>query len=480
MTGTCRLQHKKARSSTILGMRFLPLTQRLVSCLLLMGTGVCVTAHAQSPGMNIGVQALIHSAISAHPAMRAQNGLSKAAQSGVTGAKWQFWPTPSVSIEQANTSDPSYQGDSQVAILRLQQPLWTGGRLTNNLAKAEAQVLATQADVASTQQQLALRVVQLWSDAVAARHKLSAYRESRQIHARLLALVERRMDEGVSAKADVELARNRLDSVEAEIASAQAQFDTALSRIELLTQRSVTSEAFSRSDSGYPPEEVATPATLLTSARDMSPSIAKARALARIAEIDINLAKAALSPEIYLRAERQYGSFNLVNQSPQNRIFIGLSTAFGGGLSSLSSIERAQALNTAAMEDVQTQQLAVDEQVQGDTILLRTAQQRRQGLLRAKESAIEVYASWERQFLAGRKQWQDLMNAAREQSQTELQLADAIGAQHLASWRLAVLTKGVEGTLALPLRSLPMASSPEAVTQALSTKSVNSTVDANN
>ena len=52
-------------------------------------------------------------------------------------------------------------------------------------------------------------------------------------------------------------------------------------------------------------------------------------------------------------------------------------------------------------------------------------------------------SSWERQFLADRKQWQDLMNSARDQAMTDTQLADAIGSQQLSAWRLAILTRGL-------------------------------------
>lgn len=385
-----------------------------------------------------------------HPAVRAQSGLGKAAQSGVEGAKWQYWPTPSIGVEQAGTNDPSYRGDKTVTILRLQQPLWTGGRLDGNLSKAEARAIAAQADLEVTRQQLALRVVQAWSDAEAAQGKLATYKRSHDVHARLLTLVERRTREGASAQADIDLARSRLEGIEADLAAAQAQRDTALDRLKLLTGQSVPVDALGQAARALPPELVIELDTLLNAAREQSPQIAKARAQARIAAADIDIAKAALSPEVYLRAERQYGNFSLPGQAAQNRIFIGLATAFGGGLSSFSSVDAAQEQYRAAQEDIQVQRLAIDEQVQGDATLYRTAATRRTSLERVLKSSVDVTSSWERQFLAGRKQWQDLMNATRELTQTDTQLADALGAQQLAGWRLVILTRGVDAVLTLP------------------------------
>jgi len=49
-----------------------------------------------------------------------------------------------------------------------------------------------------------------------------------------------------------------------------------------------------------------------------------------------------------------------------------------------------------------------------------------------------VLASYERQFQAGRKTWQDLLNAAREVAQNEFSLTDAQSTIQGAMYRLQV------------------------------------------
>ena len=394
-----------------------------------------------------GLPSLIGEALIQHPSLRVQASMQAAAKAGVEGAIWQYWPTPSLALERAITDDPAYRGDHSVITLRLQQPLWAGGRLSGNLSKANAQTIVAQADFESIRQQLALRVAQSWSDIAAAQGKVIAYEQSRDVHARLLALVERRTREGASAQADIDLARSRIDGIEADLTSAQAQRDTAMGKLGLLVGRVVRLDELGHTTDSRPPEPAAGQEHRLSSAREQSPLIAKARAQVKIAQADVDIAKAALSPEVYLRAERQYGNLYQANQDPQTRLFVGLSTVFGGGLSSLSGIDVARARQRAAQEDIQTQQLAIDEQVLGDITLERSTGMRRSNLERVRLSSNEVYASWERQFLAGRKQWQDLMNAAREQMQNEVQLADTIAAQHLVGWRLSILTQGLDATL---------------------------------
>lgn len=396
---------------------------------------------------------LMAEALARHPTMRSQQELVQAARAGVDAARWQFWPTPSVAIEQAGGSgdDPALAGDKRVTVLRLQQPLWTGGRLTANLDKAQARALVAQSDVEIARQQLALRVLQGWVDAIVANLKVLAHERSLRTHEQLLALVRRRTAEGVSAEADVELARSRLETVWADLAASRAQRDGALERLSVLVseQAIAARELPLTGDLPLPAAADAQrpAAAALQAALAVSPQYAKAQAQARVAEAEVEAARAARWPEVSLRMERQHGEHARIGAAPQSRVFVALNSSFGAGLSTLSGIEAALAQQRSALEELQVQQRAIDEQVRGDLVLARVAADRRASLLRSRSAAADVSESWRRQFLAGRKQWQDLMNAEREVTQADVQLADAIGAEQLSGWRLAVLTAGVDAVL---------------------------------
>jgi adhesin transport system outer membrane protein len=395
---------------------------------------------------------LLAETLSTYPALRMQRGLGEAAQAGIEGARWQFYPTPSIAVEQASSSsrDISYGGDNHVTTLRLQQPLWTGGRLTGNLNKAEANALIAQADFENTRQQLAVRLILAWGEGVAAQAKLRSFEQSKQAHARLLDQVKRRSEEGASAQADIQLARARLDATDAEVVSAKVQRDTALAKLANMAGHPLPKDSLPDSiDPAAIDREIhgVTLDSLLEMAWQGSPQRIKGEAQVQQADAEIAIAGASLWPEVYLRAERQDGNFSVAGLPPQNRIFIGLSTALGAGLSAQSSINAARARQRAAQDDLLTQQLALREQVQVDYTMAGAAAQRRASLQRSLAANAEVTASWERQFLAGRKQWQDLMNAAREQAQAEAQLADAVGAEIVTRWRLLIITRGIDAVL---------------------------------
>ena len=405
---------------------------------------------------------LIRETLLSHPSIRAQEGLRQAATAGLEAARWQFFPTPSVTLEGVSTSgqDSSYRGDKQYSVFRIQQPLWSGGRITAGVSRAGGAQAVALADFELNRYQLSQRVIQSWTDANVAAAKATSYGQSKAEHERLMAMVLRRLAQGLSTESDVNLARTRLESIEADTLTARVQLETALDRLSSLVGRPVkASELTPANKQGLPVgSAIGAPIEIqLQEAYSVSPQLAKTRAQIVVAEADLAVAKAALSPEIFLRAERQFGNYLLVGQSPQSRIFVGATSNFGAGLSSFAGIEVASARLRAAQDDIQIQQLAIDEQLRADVVQARSAGLRRMGLLRSRTAASEVSDSWTRQFLAGRKQWQDLMNAARELAQTDAQLSDAIGAELIANWRLLLLTRGVDALL------LSSVTSPEVV-----------------
>lgn len=400
-----------------------------------------VAGHAQV------LEEMISSALLSHPAAQARRALEDTARAGVDSARWQFYPTPSIAVETSRTSatDLGYQGDSRVSTLRLQQPLWAGGRLTAGMDKAEAEASLSHASLEEVRLQLALRVVQAYGDWMGARLKTHAYEKSQAAHERLHTQVRRRIEQGASAESDLVLAVSRLKSVAADLSVARAQMDIALARLGLLLGRTVDASELAGPVAPQPVKSGVQELIALAVAVD--PTIKKAKAQAGVQEAVIAERRADLSPEIYLRAERQFGNYLYGNVPPESRLFVGLNSRFGAGFSSMSNVEGARSQYQAALAEVEVQTFAVSEQVQSDYASATYAEARKEALSLSLEAAGRVSESFDRQFLAGRKTWLDVMNAARELAQTEVQLAEIESTQVVVSWRLAVYSQGVDAVV---------------------------------
>jgi adhesin transport system outer membrane protein len=394
---------------------------------------------------------LIIAALQAHPAIQVQQAQADAAQSGADSARWQFFPTPSISAEAvaATSGEPSSSSDSWAGTISLQQPLWTGGKLSSGREKADANLSASDASLEEARQQIALRVVQSYGDWLAAHIKMQAYEKSLAVHTRLRDQIQRRIEQGASANSDLTLAVSRLEAVAADNALARAQKDIALARLGQLLGSEIDDTELAAA-LAQPRPIGANIKTLLAQAQAASPALQKASAQVQVQDAVIKERRADLMPELYLRAERQFSNDDNINAGAENRLFLGLSSNFGAGLSSYANVKGAKAQQQAAVAEAQAQSRAINEQVLSDYALASLASQRLSALNESLGAARQVAESYDRQFLAGRKTWQDVMNAARELSQTEVQLADSTASQVVTTWRLMITTQGLSLLLETP------------------------------
>lgn len=381
-----------------------------------------------------------------HPSVRSQQALLAAAETGVESARWQYFPTPSVSVQAAGVGqgDTSYQGDRQVTVLALSQPLWTWGRLDAGLERSVAQRDSARASQHESRLSLALRMVQSWGEWQAAQARQQAQQEGVGHHERLLHQVRRRFDEGQAAASDLNLAEGRLAALRADLAYAAMQERTARERLALLSGQELAPGTLS--EPSVPALPTADSAELLRRVLDASPALARLQAQLRVQQHAVAELEARLKPELSARLESQHGNFSVAGVAAQTRVLITLNTQLGPGLSSLTAVTEALQRIESAQADIETQRLMLAEQVATDWQLLVTAPARRLDLVQAIGSADGVQRSWDRQYLAGRKTWQDLMGAAREQVQARIQLAEFDAAHLMAAWRLGLLAGGLDST----------------------------------
>lgn len=402
-----------------------------------------LTPHArtQTSAPSVALPALVRETLRTHPSLAALRGELAAAQEEVASAQWRFWPTPSINREQADR--PALVGtDRQTTVARLRQPLWTGGRLQAELSQAEAGRAASEARLAEGQRDLSLEVLQVWGEAYAAQTRLQAFDTSLSVHERLLAQVRRRASEGLSAEGDIVLAESRRQAVLADRAQALAQVDASFVKLRSLSGAPLVRMRLEPPQvpaAGLMPDAD----SLVSLARTVDPTLSRLQAQARTLQARADSSAAALWPEVYARMDRRRGDVT----GSQTQLLIGLESRWGGGLSALSDARAARQRQDATQGEIDARERKLAELVRADQLQRQTAEARAQMLAQALAAARGVAESWDRQFLAGRKSWQEVMNAAREVAQTEAQLAEAQANAITLGWRLAVLAEGVQQVL---------------------------------
>lgn len=420
-----------------------------MDCLKPHSSGVClmvVTLLLCAPVRAMSLAEALTDALNTHPSVLTQQRQVEVSRADRRVAEQQFFPTPSVSLEQVNPSsaDPSYRGDKQLQLYRLQQPLWTAGRLSAGLDKSQAGIDVSDANVADARLQLSFKVLQAWGDWMAAVRKVRAVEESLQAHRRLDGILKRRIQEGASAPTEQILTESRLQQTQAQLETMQAQTRLARVRLEQLIGRPLSAQEQPQAQLPYQTESLD---EMTSNALKYFPAYVRGQAQLRSQEAEWQERRADLYPEVYLRAEHQRGNYAYADIPSVNRVFIGLSSRLGAGLTTGMQLESIAKKREVLMSDLENVERNVREQVQTEWIQLSSALNRLPSLKQSLESARLTAQAWDRQFLAGRKSWMEVMNTVRELLQADLDLVDAETQILLGSWRLACLVETPEMAL---------------------------------
>ena len=286
---------------------------------------------------------LMAEALARHPQVRMQQALAAAAGIDIDSARWQYFPTPSVTVERANsTNDPALVNrDDPVTTVRLSQPIWTGGKLGANVTRASELKQSKEAAVQEARQQLSLRVLQAYTDWQLAHLRSKAFEDSLQAQNKLLEQVQRRLVAGAATEADVLLSKSRIESTQADLYGIESQKSSALARLSELLARPVPSAELSAALSPAVPLE-GDDATWMGKAQSNSPAIQRLQAQALATEAEVTAARADMFPQLSLRFERQNGSFTYLNYGTVDRVYLSVSSQVGAGLSSFTQQQSAQ------------------------------------------------------------------------------------------------------------------------------------------
>lgn len=393
--------------------------------LMLLG-GAIARAAPPDAGTPYSLARLIDRAIRNHPSIAARHAEVKAMQAEIDAARAQYYPTPSVQLQQD-------KGES-TTVLTLQQPLWAGGRLDAGLDAAQSRENATRVSVSEGQYTLALRVTGAWAAWEQARKRgevldkgvalLNVYAES----------VSRRIQGGASGRVDRELVAARLAQTQGDLAAARSAERSALARLAqmvgqpLRAQDLVVADAATGVDVPLPGLDA-----LVAQAFSRSAALGHLEADIETARHETQQRRAALWPTLALRAQHQRGNASATGVSANDsRIMLVLEYSPGAGLSAGANIDAAEARIVGLRENLDAARRDLTETITTDYEEYLVGSDRKRHFLRTLEASAEVLASYDRLFVAGKRNWLDVINAARELIQAQTALAD-VDAQQIAA-----------------------------------------------
>jgi adhesin transport system outer membrane protein len=119
-------------------------------------------------------------------------------------------------------------------------------------------------------------------------------------------------------------------------------------------------------------------------------------------------------------------------------MYISAQMSPGAGFSSLSNIQSAEAKILQAQFDQQSKERELTDAGVRDYSSYKTAQERINSMDETIRSAQAVFDSYTRLFIAGKRQWLDLVNSSRELTLNKVSLADLKATYAVSAYQLAL------------------------------------------
>jgi outer membrane protein, adhesin transport system len=424
---------------------------RYLGHLALGALGLCMglwgLSHAQPIAventLQTGLSRLVEQAISTHPSVQAKLAELGGSQAGLDAAKWQYFPSLSLQTERSANQNQQAVG-ARTTTLRLQQNLWTGGRIESGVKSAQSRQLSAQYALQETRLSIALRTVDAWQSLLTALGRLQAIDKLLGQLDRLNGMMTRRMEQQISPAIDAQLVRARLAQAKSERLTAKTAAETARQRLA----QWVGSDALSGLvPTGFRPSDVQ--ALLPAWSPDMalrlelavigSPSLLRYQADTHTAREDIGQNQAELWPSVYARLDRQHsGNGVLGGKTVDNTVYVGLQYTTGAGLTVRSQIAAAQAKLQSLESDRETLRRQIKESYESEWRDYQTHQERIDYALLVQSSNDALFDSYTRLFVAGRRSWLELLNVLREQSVADQALTDLLALQQASHFRLGL------------------------------------------
>ena len=406
---------------------------------LVFGTSVYVYAADidiyKSAGENKSckrqISSLLQQAYNHYPSITASEQMLLGAQAQIEGAKWNYFPTPSIDFSQGHAGR---RGETY----RIDQPLWTGGKLDalNDLAYArgdEAQYTLKESGYALSQQVLGVVELMIKSDG-----EIKAFERGKKDLESLSKMLERRVEAGVSSETDSDLVQSRIFQIESDLMTAQQRYKMAKRQLQLLTGRTTSCLKF-KNDSYLKVKNSLD--SMLSRMLQTHPSLKKKTAQVAIAKAEKKSADAVVMPNISLRAEHQRGSlYQDFPEKDDTLAYVAVSFNPGAGLSSLSNIESAKYKMMQAQDEYRTKEQQLNDELIRYYTDYKTAVNNLESIKRTIRSSQKVLDSYTRLFLAGKRQWLDLVNMSREVTMNYVSLASLRAMMIVSSYRLALQT----------------------------------------
>jgi len=393
----------------------------LLSCLALS-----FSAHVQADSpLPLSLKDAMIAATQTHPTVSMKRKEYEASLYSVDAAEWQRFPSFSLSTSNSPLST------SPVTILTVDQPIWSGGRITANIESSKAKSFIAEASIFEAEQSILVKTVSAFSEILRLQSRVLASSENIEEHQRLLALIERRAGSQISPQSEVTMAMARLQQAKSESIQLQTQLVNARADLEQLISMPVGQlrvPAFNLDfDKNFE--------QLLSQVMVYSPRLNRLYYEVIASEHETDVKRSNLMPQLSIRHQDFYGG-----SYPGSTTFLAVTFQPGNGLSSLSNIKESESKRDATESNVDVAKKELADDFRTAWFKVESSRAEMDIYSKLVEATRSQYESSVRLYAAGRKGWLEVLNFRKEATQAKYQAADSEWSGFLAMMKIKINT----------------------------------------
>lgn len=374
---------------------------------------------------------VISKAINYHPSIKVSQEEFKMSEEAINSAMWQYYPTPSV--------DFSNSKDNDQIVARLEQPIWTGGKLDSQYALATTSKTESQYTLEESKYKLIERILNLLQVYSQANSSQIALKEGYKRLNEFSEMIQRRIESGISSKADEILLDSRLIQIKTDLVNAETRKSLALKQLSLLVGEEIESINFDLNS--YKDNENKNVNVLIEEMKLFHPTLKIIDQQIKGSIHLIEKEESVLYPTLSLVGEHKKGDiYDKNNNTSDSSIYLSLKASTGAGLSLFSNVEKAK-LNLKKVKserDTKEQDLLDSFVVDYRNMLLS---KEKIEILKSSEIATSnLFESYKRLFLAGKKQWLDLVNSSKDFMDASVSYRETKELYNILRYKIALQT----------------------------------------
>jgi adhesin transport system outer membrane protein len=365
-----------------------------------------------------------------HPKIQGKRQELDVANEKLNTSKWLRYPSLTV-LSSAGQASIGSRDRTATTTVRLEQPLWAGGRISSSIESSQARLQSSMFGLSEMEQDVLGRTSAAYANLLKFQDKIESSNENVAEHKRLLELIQRKARSEVSPMVEIILAKTRLEQAQYENTQLMTQATNFKADLQALTGQSFKAIQ-------NPKVALSLPNNLdeaISLTISNSPTIKRLESDASAFRADIDVAKASLWPQISARSEQIFGGITEGNIS-----YLALTYAPGNGLSSISAKNEASAKKDVAETLIRSSALDLSNRVRSDWNEYQAESKQIEVLTNLVQTTHGIYESYLRQYSVGKKTWIEVLNAKKEATQSKYLLAESDWNSFMAGVRLQIST----------------------------------------